>query len=135
MIIKENYYNVEDYTELYKSVGWEPISLENAQIALENSVYTITIYEGEEAIAFGRIIGDKIRFLYVCDIMVKPRFQGHGIGRIIMENIIKKIDEIKQIEPQVTTYLGAVSGKEGFYEKFGFKTRKADGKGEGMVLH
>lgn len=135
MTIKENYYNVEDYTELYKSVGWEPISLENAQIALENSIYTITIYEGEEAVAFGRIIGDKIRFLYVCDIMVKPEFQGKGLGRIIMESIINQINEIKIIEPRVTTYLGAVAGKEDFYKKFGFKTRKDDGTGEGMVLH
>lgn len=135
MTIKENYYNVEDYSSLYKSVGWEPISNANAKIALLNSVYSISIYDGETAVGFGRIIGDQIRFLYICDIMVRPEYQGKGIGRIIMENIIKRIDEIKKIEPRVTAYLGAVSGKEDFYKKFGFKTRKEDGTGEGMVLH
>ena len=135
MTIKENYNNVEDYSSLYRSVGWEPISLENAKIALLNSVYSVSIYDGDEAIGFGRIIWDSIRFLYVCDIMVRPEYQGQGVGRTIMESIIRKIDEIKAIEPRVTTYLGAVSGKEGFYKKFGFKTRKEDGTGEGMVLH
>ncbi|MDE5630231.1 MAG: GNAT family N-acetyltransferase [Bacilli bacterium] len=135
MTIKENYYNVEDYTELYKSVGWEPIALENAKVALLNSVYSVSIYDGEKAIGFGRMIGDQIRFLYICDIMVRPEYQGQGVGRIIMENIINRINEIKKIEPRATTYLGAVSGKEGFYEKFGFKTRREDGRGEGMVLH
>ena len=67
--------------------------------------------------------------------MVRPEYQGQGVGRTIMESIIRKIDEIKAIEPRVTTYLGAVSGKEGFYKKIGFKTRKEDGTGEGMVLH
>lgn len=135
MTIKENYYNVEDYTKLYESVGWKPISIDNAKIALENSFYTISLYDGDTPVGFGRIIGDKIRFLYICDIMVDPQYQSLGNGRIIMEHIKKKIESIKEIEPRVTTYLGASPGKEEFYKKFGFKTRKEDGTREGMVLH
>lgn len=135
MTIKENYYNVKDYRKLYESVGWKPISDENAEIALQSSVYTISLYDGDYPVGFGRIIGDQIRFLYICDIMIDPKYQGLGNGRIIMEHIINKINTIKKVEPRVTTYLGAISGKEEFYKKFGFKTRKEDGTGEGMVLH
>ncbi len=56
MTIKENYNNVEDYSSLYRSVGWEPISLENAKIALLNSVYSVSIYDGMKLLALAELL-------------------------------------------------------------------------------
>jgi len=66
--------------------------------------------------------------------MVIPEYQSQKIGTEIMNKIIQKINEYKNINPDIRVYLGASKNKEGFYKKFGFITRKEADIGEGMVL-
>ena len=58
-------------------------------------------------------------FLYIQDIMVVPEYQGQKVGTKIMNELLKKVDEYKKVNPNIRTYLGASKGKEKFYEKFG----------------
>lgn len=51
-----------------------------------------------------------------------------------MNKLLDKINELKKINPDLMTYLGASKDKEGFYEKFGFVKRIDAGLGYGMVL-
>ena len=73
-------------------------------------------------------------FLYIHDIMVHPDFQRNGIGTLIMNKLLEKVELIKRENPDARVYLGASSGKEDFYKKFGFVTRKDYGLGDGMIL-
>lgn len=67
--------------------------------------------------------------------MVDPKYQGLGIGKTIMNKLVEKVDEIRLINKDLRVYLGAVSGKEDFYRKFGFISRNDAGLGEGMILN
>ena len=133
--IKENNTNVEEFNFLYDEVKWghyeENISLKS----LENTFYSISIYDDNQIIGYGRIIGDTICFLYIQDIIVIPKYQNQKIGTMIMNKLLEKIKEVKNENPNVRVYLGASKGKEPFYEKFGFTRRSNLNLGEGMILN
>lgn len=132
--IKENNKNIKEFNLLYDAVGWGSYEDKISKIALDNTFYSISIYDDNEIIGYGRIIGDTICFLYIQDIMVLPKYQNKKIGTMIMNKLLDKINEVKEINPDVLVYLGASKDKEGFYEKFGFIKRIDAGLGYGMIL-
>ena len=132
--IKENIDNVEEFNYLFDEVGWRAHDYELSKQALNNNVYSVSVYNNDKIIGYGRIIGDGIIYLYIHDIMVHPNYQGQGIGKQIMEKLVSKINEIKKENPYLREYLGASLGKEEFYKKCGFITREEAGLGKGMIL-
>ncbi len=132
--IEENKISVDNFNYLTDKVGWGTRAFNVVEEALNNTLYSISVYDNDKIIGYGRIIGDKTIFLYIQDIMVIPEYQGKKVGTMIMEELINKINEYKKINPNIRTYLGASKGKEKFYEKFGFKTRSSADLGEGMIL-
>ena len=112
-----------EYNRLTDSVGWEIRDEKIIKQALENTLYSLCVYDGDRLIGYGRIIGDKTIFLYIQDIMVIPEYQGKKIGTGIMTELLKQVEEYKKINPNIRTYLGASKGKENFYKKFGFISR------------
>lgn len=131
--IRENVNSVEEFNFLYEAVGWGHYEENISKKALENTLYSVSIYDGK-IIGYGRIIGDGICFLYIHDVMVIPEYQSKKIGTMIMNKLIQKVDKVKQDNPDVRVYLGASKGKEEFYEKFGFVKRVDAGLGSGMIL-
>ena len=132
--IKENINNVEEFNLLYDSVGWGHYDKNISEIALSNTFYSVSVYDENQIIGYGRIIGDTICFLYIQDIIVLPKYQKKRIGTKIINKLLEKIAEVKKINPNVKVYLGASKGKEEFYKKFGFKNRIDVGLGQGMIL-
>ena len=126
--------SVDDFNYLNEKEGWGKRENIVVKEALDNTLYSITVYDDKKVIGYGRIIGDKTIFLYIQDIIVIPEYQGNKIGTEIMNLLLKKINEYKKINPEIRTYIGPSLGRESFYKKFGFKTRKEAGLGEGMVL-
>ena len=132
--IKENNKNVSEFNSLYKSVGWGEYNKEISKAALDNTYYSVSVYDNDEIVGFGRIIGDNACFMYIHDVMVRPEYQGKKIGTMVMKKLLDKTKELRQINPNLRIYLGASKDKEGFYEKFGFVDRSAADLGAGMVL-
>jgi len=131
---KENNKNIEEFNLLYDSVGWGAYNEKTLKKALDNTFYSISVYDTEKIIGYGRLIGDTICFIYVHDVMVIPEYQRKGIGTIIMQNLLEKINEIKKENPDLRVYLGASKNRESFYEKFGFIKRIDADLGYGMIL-
>ncbi len=52
---------------------------------------------------------------YICDIAVHPEYQGLGLGKEIVRNLVR----LSQAHKKIILY--ANPGKEGFYAKLGFK--------------
>lgn len=132
--IRENVNNVKEFNLLYDEVGWGHYEEDISMIALQNTIYSISIYDDEKIIGYGRIIGNGICFLYICDIMVTPEYQSKNVGTTIMNKLLEKIEIIKKKNFNVRVYLGATKGKEDFYKKFGFVSREDAGLGRGMIL-
>ena len=121
---------VDEFNQLTEAVGWG--RRENA-IVEEDTLYSVCAYDEDKLIGYGRIIGDKTIFLHIHDVMVRPDYQGMGIGTVIMNKILDKVNEYRRVNPNIRVYLGVSKGKEGFYEKFGFVSRPNESIGAGMV--
>ena len=127
--------SAKEFNYLTNSVGWGIRENSIVETALENTLYSLCVYDDNKLIGYGRIIGDKTIFLYIQDIMVIPEYQNKHIGTGIMKNLLIQINEYKKINPNIRTYLGASKGKESFYEKFGFISRPNEDLGSGMILY
>lgn len=132
--IKENVNSIEEFNYLYDAVGWGSYDEKVSEKALANTMYSVSVYDDDKIIGYGRIIGDGICFLYIHDVMVIPKYQNKKIGSQIMNKLLEKVNKIKIENPYVRVYLGASKGKEKFYERFGFIKREDANLGSGMIL-
>ena len=132
--IKENVNSVEEFNYLYDAVGWGSYDKKVSEKALANTMYSVSVYDDDKIIGYGRIIGDGICFLYIHDVMVIPKYKNKKIGSQIMNKLLEKVNQIKIENPYVRVYLGASKGKEKFYERFGFIKREDANLGSGMIL-
>ena len=64
-----------------------------SSIALKNSLFTVSIYDDDTLIAFGRIVGDGGITYIVSDIMVDTSYQRKGYGERVMQAIDRYFDE------------------------------------------
>lgn len=125
---------VQEFNYLTNSVGWGIRDESIVKEALNNTLYSICVYDEKKLIGYGRIIGDKTIFLYIHDVIVIPEYQSKKIGTGIITKLLLKIEEYKKVNPNIRTYLGAAKGREEFYKKFGFITRPNEELGAGMIL-
>lgn len=126
-----NELSYEDYTALRSSVGWNNFASEQAVRSVQNSLHNITAAEDGETIAMGRLIGDGTYFLIV-DVVVKPQYQGRGIGSKIIDMLLEYVDANTPVGGRSSVQLIAEKGKEGFYLKKGFKLIPHEFCGSGM---
>lgn len=124
----------DEFNQLTEAVSWERRENAIVEEALKYTLYSVCVYDEDKLIGYGRIIGDKTIFLHIHDVMVRPDYQGIGIGTGIMNKILDKVNEYRGVNPNIRVYLGASKGKEGFYEKFGFVSRPNESLGVGMVF-
>lgn len=120
------------WLNLRKLVGFNAYNrpLDIAQRGLDNSLYGVSVYDGDKLIGMARVIGDGYTCFYVQDVLVNPEYQGLGIGKSIMKKIIKFLDNVDQ---DAIVALMSSKGREGFYEQFGFIRRPNDNYGCGMI--
>lgn len=134
LTIKENNKNIKEFNLLYDSVGWGAYDKTISKRALDNTFYSVSVYDDDNIVGYGRLIGDTICFMYIQDVMVKPEFQNKKIGTLIINKLLEKINELKKENPNIRVYLGASKNKEEFYERFGFVKRIDENLGYGMIL-
>jgi GNAT superfamily N-acetyltransferase len=100
-----------------KNAGMAFCEPEIHRTAFQNSFSVVFVFQEETMIGFGRAISDGAYQAAVYDIVVVPGYQGRGIGRMIMETILRKVS-------RCNVMLYGNPGKEGFYAKLGFRLMK-----------
>ncbi|MDO5156721.1 MAG: GNAT family N-acetyltransferase [Eubacteriales bacterium] len=133
--IKENSLSVNEYLEIRKQVGWKCLQLEQAQRALDHSLYIVSAYEDNNLVAMGRIVGDGAVICYVQDLIVIPSHQGTGIGSTVLKCLIKFVEDMRLENSEMMLCLMCAKGREPFYEKHGFLARPTDALGPGMIQY
>lgn len=83
----------QDYVSLRIHSGMGSKDLKRSQIALENSLFTVSLYDREKLVGFGRIVGDGGITFVVSDIMVDKEYQRMGLAERIMKAINQYFDE------------------------------------------
>lgn len=119
-VIKNAAVSPDDYNELREKSGiGNRKSKKNAKVAIENSLFITSIYDGDKLIAMARVVGDGAISLVVTDVMVDSEYQKNGLGRVLMNEINKYLDENYDEDSYII--LLANTPYDAFYEKFHFK--------------
>nr|YP_009511591.1 hypothetical protein [Melanthalia intermedia]AXI97468.1 hypothetical protein [Melanthalia intermedia] len=118
--------NLYDLENLCDSVGWVRRPLRKVQLAIENSFLTVSLFHEHKSarrlIGFARATSDTVFNATIWDVVVHPEFQGQGLGRILMNQLIKQLrySDISTItlfaDPQVISFykhLGFVVDPDG----------------------
>lgn len=132
IIIKKNALTPKIYTDLRKTADFIEYKESDIIVALENTLFSVVIYDNQEPIGIGRVVGDgKIAF-FIKDVVVHPQYQNKSIGTMLMNTMLSYIDEVACDQ----AYIGLMStkGKEPFYKSFGFIERPNNHLGSGMVM-
>ncbi|OMD92377.1 GNAT family N-acetyltransferase [Paenibacillus odorifer] len=111
--------SVEQYLALRKEAGLSEMSVEGATIGLPRSNFAVTLYEENNLIGMGRVIGDGGCFFQVTDIAVKPSHQGRGLGKLIMQEIRKFLTTVPD-----KAYVSLIADGEAskLYAQYGFES-------------
>jgi GNAT superfamily N-acetyltransferase len=122
--------DVSEFIRLRKSIGWGDTDFELADKSLRNSLFNVSIYDGDILIGMGRVVGDGHMYFYVQDVVVEPKYQQKGIGALLMKEIELYLST--NVKTGSTIGLLAAKGKEGFYLQYGYQERSGDPLGKGM---
>ena len=104
-------------SSLRESVGWNRMEKELSNPNLISFCH-ISVYEENELIGYIDCISNGVTDAYIQDLMVKPEYQGKGIGTKLMNMMI---DYLKDNHIYMISVLFDESLKS-FYDKFGFYT-------------
>lgn len=118
----------DNYYDLFLTTGWNEeyhFTKNDLEKAVKNSWYTVSVYDFDKLIGFGRLIADGVHHALIVDLIVHPDFRNNGIGSQILDRLVKRCKEhsIRDIQ------LFAAKNRFGFYEKFGFMKRPFDSPG------
>ena len=86
---------------------------------LDNLTVFVTVRENSKLIGFGRAISDGVYRALLDDIIVDNSYQKRGLGKVIVENLLKQLVGIDEI------FLNTKPELEEFYKKFGFAKVRA----------
>lgn len=91
ILLLENKLTAEQFCNLEESVGFGIPNIKQSERAIENSIYSVSVNIGQEAVGMGRLVGDGARIFYIQDVCIKPEFQRKGIGKLIREKIVANL--------------------------------------------
>lgn len=109
-----------DYVEkLYSDAGWTNYTNDMTKLmrGIENSLDVISAWDRDKLIGLVRTIGDKETIIYIQDILVLKDYKRQGIGRYLMQQILDKYQDVRQIILLTDTELEQIC----FYESMGLK--------------
>ena len=125
LTIKHNELTAEEFISLWESVWGGAPSLEQTRLAMEHSLFRVSVHDGENIIAMARMIGDMGLCYYIKDVVVRPEYQKLGIGRMLIDELLNFIRENGVSGTDIFVELCAMPDKIPFYEKFGFSANEA----------
>ena len=119
-ILVDNQLSPEDFIRLKVATGFWERPVEQVKVALDNGLFNVIAVCDGKVVGMGRLVGDGAMYYYLQEIIVLPEYQGCGIGKSIVNRLLKYIKDNSIPGTNVSIGLTAVKGKESFYEKFGF---------------
>lgn len=125
LTIKYNELTAEEFILLWETVWGEGPSYEQTELALRHTLFRVSVYDKGKVVAMARMIGDMGLDYYIKDVVVRPEYQKRGIGRLLINELLKFIRENGVRGTDIFVELCAVPDKVPFYEKFGFDANEA----------
>jgi GNAT superfamily N-acetyltransferase len=73
------------------------------------------VYENETQIGFARVVSDHATFAYLADVFILESYQGHGLGKWLVQTILEH-PELQGLR----RWILATRDAHGLYSQFGF---------------
>ncbi|WP_077755347.1 GNAT family N-acetyltransferase [Shewanella psychrophila] len=125
---------VDDFIRLRYISGLTPRPREAVVRGLPCSLYGVYVRVDDsnlehQIIAMGRVVGDGVLNFEIVDIAVDPDYQGQGLGREIMQQIMNYLER----EAPIGAYITLMADVPDLYNKFGFKLSSPESEGMYIV--
>ena len=122
--------SVKDFQDLHIELGWKYLSDELVQKSLDNSMFKVSVKINGQIVGIARIIGDWATHGLLSDVIVKPSFQGQGIGKAMIKYLMDKVQAfVDDGRDEFLVELLPTTGKIEFYKKCGFKHKPENMEG------
>lgn len=108
---------VDDYRRLRVAAGLTARSEAAAEAGLPNTVVAVVVRHEGRAVGMGRAIGDGL-FYQIVDIAVEPAHQGHGLGKVIVSNLMEALRQVAPAEAYVSLIADGEANR--LYAQYGF---------------
>jgi ribosomal protein S18 acetylase RimI-like enzyme len=105
----------EELSNLYLIAPLGQKSPADLKVSFSNSMFKCFVYASGKLVATGRALADGVDCSYICDVAVHPDYQGQGLGKQVVTQLV----EFSKNHRKIILY--AAIGKEPFYLKLGFK--------------
>jgi N-acetylglutamate synthase-like GNAT family acetyltransferase len=130
LLLNNNIPDIDSFFRLFETTGWNNNSKktkEDLYRAIQNSWFSVSAYDENKLIGFGRIISDGNLHAFIVDLIIDPEYQKRSIGSKILNCLIIKAKQegINDIQ------LFCAKGKKDFYLKNNFDERPTDAPGMG----
>ncbi len=107
----------EQIQDLFLAVGWQYRNRNDIKILLNRSLIVTSAWYEDLLIGLARANSDGLYSATIWDVAVNPKFQNKGIGRLILQTMLTKLDDYGI--PLITLYTHWQ--KKDFYSKLGFE--------------
>lgn len=118
--VKHNELTAEEFIELWPVEWGNPPSLAQTDFAMQNTLFRVSVYDGERVIAMARLISDLGLCCYIKDVVVRPEYQKLGLGKLVVGEVINFIKTNAINGASIFIELCSRPDKVGFYKKLGF---------------
>ncbi|QQA43706.1 GNAT family N-acetyltransferase [Pelagovum pacificum] len=111
--------SAEEYVALREHCGLSPKTVQAAEIGLANSLYVVSLKDGDALAGFARLVGDGGCYVQLVDVMVRAGYRGHGYGAHLVQHCLAWAkDELPE-----SCYLSLIADAraESLYLRAGFK--------------
>ena len=125
LTVKYNELSAEEFITLWETVWGQAPTLEQVRLAMEHTLFRVSVFDGDTIAAMARMNGDMGLCYYIKDVVVRPEYQGKGIGRMLIGELLKFINNNGVKGTEIFVELCAMPDKIPFYQKFGFDSNEA----------
>lgn len=125
LVVKYNELTARQFIELRETAWGAGPTLEQTELAMKHTLFRISVWDGNKIVAMARMNGDLGLDYYIKDVVVRPEYQRKGIGRMMINELLKFINDNGVKGTEIFVELCARPEKIPFYEKFGFAANEA----------
>lgn len=125
LTIKYNELTAEEFIALWETVWGPGPGLEQTRLAMAHTLFRISMWDGDKIVAMARMLGDMGLDYYIKDVVVRSEYQRRGIGRRMIQELLKFVGDHGVGGTDIFIELTAAPEKAPFYEKLGFDANDA----------
>lgn len=123
--VRYNDLTASQFIELWESVWGDGPTKEQTALAMEHTLFRVSVFDGDQIVAMARMIGDLGLDYYIKDVIVRPEYQHKGIGKLLIQELLSFIRQHGVRDTHIFVELCAMPDKIPFYEKYGFAANEA----------